>query len=88
MLRMMCLTEGTGEWESKAVRFTAGDGRSASSLRQRWAKLREKEEKASAKPAARNPAKVSLKASKPKAGTKRSREEPVVERHCKTCRIG
>ena len=64
MLRTMCLTEGTGEWVSKAARFTAGDGRSASSLRQRWAKLKVKDEKAAAK-AALDPAKARQGTAKP-----------------------
>ena len=42
MLRRFCTEEGTGDWVGKAARFTAGDGRSASSLRQRWAKLKAK----------------------------------------------
>ena len=39
MLTRMYEKEGTGDWVGKASRFTAGNGRSASSLRQRWAKL-------------------------------------------------
>ena len=48
MLRRFCTTEGTGDWVGKAARFTAGDGRSASSLRQRWAKLKAKDVKRAA----------------------------------------
>ena len=32
----MCAKEGEGDWVAKAAKFKAGDGRSASSLRQRW----------------------------------------------------
>lgn len=83
MLRSMILTEGTGEWASKAARFTAGEGpRTGSSLRQRWAKLRGAEGKAAA---GGKPAKVSG----PGAGAKRSREELTVEqKNCKICRGG
>ena len=38
-LRSMCAKEGPGDWDGKASRFTANRGRTASSLRQRWAKL-------------------------------------------------
>ena len=82
MLRSMCLTEGTGEWASKAARFTAGEGRTGSSLRQRWAKLRGTVGKAAA---GGKPARVSG----PGAGAKRSREELTVEqKNCKICRSG
>ena len=38
-LRSMCAKDGPGDWDGKASRFTANRGRTASSLRQRWAKL-------------------------------------------------
>ena len=37
-LRTMCAKDGPGDWDAKAARFTAGE-RTASSIRQRWAKL-------------------------------------------------
>ena len=92
-LRGMVKAEGPGDWIGKATRFTASEGRTASALRKRWAKLQVANggSAPNPKPAANKPAASSVPKALPK---KRAREEPTggavltAEKNCKLCRIG